>query len=62
MQITNSTQNDISAKIIQRKNLLIKDGKHKKITPSIIYHFVVIKTQSQKNVLPTKLNMQISPQ
>ena len=44
MQITNSTQNDISAKIIQRKNLLIKDGKHKKITPSIIYHFVVIKT------------------
>ncbi len=30
MQLTNSTQNDITAKIIQRKNLLIKDGKHKK--------------------------------
>ena len=30
MQLTNSTQNDITATIIQRKNLLIKDGKHKK--------------------------------
>ena len=30
MQLTNSTQNDITAKIIQRKNLLINDGKQKK--------------------------------